>query len=134
MKPVVFTKLSLMMLLQYFIWGGWYVTMSTYMTVFLKSSGVQIGAAYSALAIATMISPFFIGMIADRFFAAQRIMGFLHLLGAVVLFLVTKINDNSTFYWAILFYSLLYMPTIALSNSIAFRQMTDPGKQFPWVR
>jgi nucleoside transporter len=126
--------LSTMMFLQYFIWGSWYVTMVTYMGTHLQSSGLQIGAAYSALAIATMISPFFIGMIADRFFAAQRIMGFLHLLGAVVLFLVTKINDNSTFYWAILFYSLLYMPTIALSNSIAFRQMTDPGKQFPWVR
>src|ERR1700746_2870352 len=90
--------LSIMMFLQYFIWGSWYVTMVTYMGAHLQSSGLQIGAAYSALAIATMISPFFIGMIADRFFAAQRIMGFLHLLGAVVLFLVTKINDNSTFY------------------------------------
>jgi nucleoside transporter len=126
--------LSLMMFLQYFIWGAWYVTMGTYMGEHLKSSGVQIGAAYSALAIATMISPFFVGMIADRFFAAQRIMGVLHLLGAVLLFLATKITGNAAFYWVILFYSLLYMPTIALSNSIAFSQMTDPGKQFPWIR
>ncbi len=78
MRPVVFTKLSIMMLLQYFIWGAWYVTMGTYMSVFLKSNGIQIGAAYSALAIATMISPFFIGAVADRYFAAQRIMGVLH--------------------------------------------------------
>ncbi len=134
MKPIVFTKLSLMMLLQYFIWGAWYVTMGTYMSVFLQSSGVQIGAAYSALAIATMISPFFIGMVADRYFAAQRIMGVLHVLGGGLLFLATQISDNTLFYWVIVVYSLLYMPTIALSNSIAFRQMTDPGKQFPWIR
>ena len=134
MKPVIFTKLSIMMLLEYFIWGSWYVTVGTYMSEFLKSTGVQIGAAYSALAIATMISPFFIGMVADRFFAAQRIMGVLHLLGGVLLYSATLITDNTTFYWIIVLYSLLYMPTIALSNSIAFHQMTDPGKQFPWIR
>ena len=100
----------------------------------LKSTGGQIGSAYGALAIATMISPFFVGMIADRFFAAQRIMGVLHLLGAVLLFLATTITNNAAFYWVILFYSLLYMPTIALSNSIAFSQMSNPGKQFPWIR
>jgi nucleoside transporter len=134
MKPIVFTKLSLMMLLEYFIWGAWYVTMGTYMATFLDSSGVQIGAAYSALAIATMISPFFVGMVADRYFAAQRIMGVMHLAGAALLYFATQITDNTSFYWVIVFYSLLYMPTIALSNSIAFQQMTDPGKQFPWIR
>jgi nucleoside transporter len=134
MKPIDITKLSTMMLLEYFIWGSWYVTMSTYMSTFLNSSGIQIGAAYSALAIATMISPFFIGMVADRFFSAQKIMGVLHLVGAALLYLATQITDNTTFYWVILFYSLCYMPTIALSNSIAFSQMTDPGKQFPWIR
>ncbi|MBX7124900.1 MAG: nucleoside permease [Cyclobacteriaceae bacterium] len=134
MKSRVFGQLSLMMFLEYFIWGSWYVTMGTYMSVFLQSTGIQIGAAYSALAIATMISPFFVGMVADRFFAAQKIMGVLHLVGAVLLFLTTQISDNTAFYWIILFYSLLYMPTIALSNSIAFQQMTDPGKQFPWIR
>ena len=122
------------MLLQYFIWGAWYVTMGTYMATFLESTGVQIGAAYSALAIATMISPFFIGLVADRFFAAQRIMGVLHLGGGLLLYLATTVGNNSAFYWIVLIYSLLYMPTIALSNSIAFHQMTDPGKQFPWIR
>jgi nucleoside transporter len=134
MKPIVITKLSFMMLLEYFIWGSWYVTMSTYMSQHLNSSGIQIGAAYSALAIATMISPFFIGMVADRFFAAQKIMGVLHLVGAALLYFATQIQDNTAFYWLILFYSLLYMPTIALSNSIAFHQMSDPGKMFPWIR
>jgi nucleoside transporter len=134
MKPVVFTKLSLMMLLEYLIWGAWYVTMGTYMSTFLGSTGTQIGAAYSALAIATIISPFFVGMVADRFFAAQKIMGVLHLVGAALLYTATIVDNNSSFYWIILVYSLLYMPTIALSNSIAFGQMTDPGKQFPWIR
>jgi len=134
MKPIVFTKLSVMMLLEYFIWGAWYVTMGTYMVKFLNATGAQIGAAYSALAIATMISPFFVGMVADRFFSAQRIMGVLHLVGAALLYVATVVENNSAFYWIILFYSLLYMPTIALSNSIAFGQMTDPGKQFPWIR
>ena len=134
MKPTIFAKLSVMMLLEYFIWGAWYVTMGTYMNTFLQSSGVQIGAAYSALAIATMISPFFVGMVADRFFAAQKIMSALHVAGAALLYLATQISDNTAFYWIILLYSLLYMPTIALSNSIAFQQMTDPGKQFPWIR
>lgn len=134
MKPAVFTKLSIMMLLEYFVWGAWYVTMSTYMSTFLGSSGIQIGAAYSALAIATMISPFFIGMVADRYFAAQRIMGLLHIVGGVLLYVAAMVGTNGVFYWIILLYSLLYMPTIALSNSIAFHQMTDPGRQFPWIR
>jgi len=128
--------LSIMMFLQYFIWGAWYVTMGTYMGEHFKETGIdkQIGKAYSALAIATMISPFFVGMIADRFFSAQRIMGLLHLVGAGLLFLATRVDNSTAFYWIILFYSLLYMPTIALSNSIAFYQMTDAGKQFPWIR
>ena len=126
--------LAIMMFFEYFIWGAWYVTMGTYMGEHLHASGFQIGAAYSALAIATMISPFFVGLIADRFFAAQRIMGVLHLVGGALLFLATKIENNDAFYWIILAYSLLYMPTIALSNNVAFTQMNNPGKQFPWIR
>ena len=134
MKTKTRIILSSMMFLQYYIWGSWYVTMGTFMSKFLGSSGLQIGAVYSALAIATMISPFFVGMIADRFFAAQRVMGVLHILGGLLLFLASGIHSNVAFYWVILLYSLAYMPTIALSNSVAFRQMSDPGKEFPPVR
>jgi nucleoside transporter len=134
MKSSTGASLSLMMFLEYFVWGSWYVTMGTYMSVHLNSSGVQIGAAYSALAIATMISPFFLGMVADRYFSAQKLMGALHLIGAILLYGATQIEDNTAFYWVILVYSLLYMPTIGLSNSIAFNQMHDPGKQFPMIR
>ena len=134
MKPGAIIKLSLMMLFEYFIWSAWYVTMNPYMRENIGASDVQIGAAYSALAIATIISPFFVGMIADRYFAAQRVMGILHIVGGALLFLATEIENPNVFYWVILGYSLLYMPTIALSNSIAFHQMSDPGKQFPWIR
>jgi len=126
--------LSIMMFFEYFVWGAWYVTMGTYMSENLNSSGVQIGAAYSALAIATMISPFLVGMVADRYFSAQKMMGILHLVGAVLLYLAIQVTDNTLFYWIILVYSLLYMPTIALSNNVAFNQMHDPGKQFPAIR
>ncbi|RYF97057.1 MAG: MFS transporter [Chitinophagaceae bacterium] len=124
----------MMMFLEYFIWAAWYVSMGTYMGKQLQSSDIQVGAAYGAMAIATMISPFFMGAIADRFFAAQKLMGVLHLLGAAALFFTTSISDNTTFYWIILIYSLLYTPTIALSNSIAFSNISDPGKQFPTIR
>lgn len=134
MKAKTGISLALMMLLEYFIWGAWYVTMGTYMPAHLHSSGTEIGAAYSALAVATIFSPFIVGLVADRFIAAQKIMGILHLVGAVLLFLATQTLSNSLFYWIILLYSLLYMPTIALSNNVAFAQMTDPGKQFPWIR
>ncbi|MDD2793672.1 MAG: nucleoside permease [Sediminibacterium sp.] len=135
MKMTTGVSLGIMMFMQYFIWSAWYVTLGTYMgQAPLQATDVQIGATYGALAIATMISPFFVGLIADRFFAAEKIMGVLHLIGAALLFLATKIESSNSFYWVILIYSLLYMPTIALSNSVAFSQMTDPGKQFPWIR
>ena len=135
MKKSTGISLSLMMFLEYFIWGSWYATLATYMKrPPLESDGGQIGNAYGALAIATMISPFIVGLIADRYFAAQKIMGILHLLGAVILYFAGSIQDNTLFYWVVLIYSILYMPTIALSNSIAFNQITDPGKQFPWIR
>ncbi len=134
MKAKTGVSLAIMMFLEYFIWGAWYVTLGTYMGENLHSTGLEVGSAFGALAIATMISPFFIGMIADRFFAAQKIIGIFHIVGGLLLILATKIFDNGIFFWIILAYSLLYMPTIALSNSVAFHQMNNPGKQFPWIR
>jgi nucleoside transporter len=127
-------RLSALMFLEFFIWGAWYVTMGTYLDKVLHATGVQIGAAYSAMAIATIISPFFVGMIADRFFAAEKVLGVLHLAGAAILYELTTLNDPNTFYWVLLLYSLLYAPTLALANSVAFRQMKDPGKEFASVR
>jgi len=134
MKSTTRIQLSAMMFLQFFVWGSWYVTMGTYLDKVLHASGVQVGAAYSAMAIATIISPFFVGMVADRFFSAQRVLGVSHLVGAVLLFYITTIGNPDTFYWILLLYSLMYAPTLALANSVAFRQMTDPSKEFPSIR
>ncbi len=122
------------MFLEFFVWGAWYVTLGTYLDKDLHATGIQVGAAYSAMAIATIISPFFIGMIADRFFSAQKLLGVLHLLGFVLLYYITTIKSPSAFYWVLLVYSLMYAPTLALANSVAFRQMKDPGKEFASIR
>ncbi len=134
MKTNIRIQLSVMMFLEFFIWGSWYVTMGTYLLQTLKATGLQTGAAYAANSIATMISPFLVGMIADRYFSAQKFMGILHLIGAVLLFFATTIQDPKLFFWIVLVYSLVYMPTIALSNSVAFSQMQKPDKEFPSVR
>ncbi|MBS1946191.1 MAG: nucleoside permease [Bacteroidetes bacterium] len=134
MKTTTRIQLSAMMFLEFFIWGAWYVTMGTYLDKVLHADGVQVGAAYSAMAIATIISPFFVGMIADRFFSAQKVLGAMHLAGAVLLYLLTTITSPNGFYWVLLLYSLMYAPTLALANSVAFRQMSDPSKEFPSIR
>ncbi len=127
-------QLMVMMFLEFLIWGSWYVTMGTYLGDNLKATGVQIGLAYQTVSIGAIIAPFFIGLIADRFFPAQRILGVLHLVGAVVLYFLGQQSDFNGFYVLVLIYMLLYMPTLALVNAIAFRQMSDTAKEFPPVR
>lgn len=134
MKLTTRIQLSSMMFLEFFIWGAWYVTMGTYLDKVLHASGKEVGDAYSAMAIATIFSPFFVGMIADRFFNAEKLLGIMHLIGAALLYYITTIDNPGTFYWILLLYSLMYAPTLALANSVAFRQMNDPGKEFPSIR
>ena len=127
-------KLSVMMFLQYFVWGSWFVTMGTYLGVKLKFPGAAIGDAYSTSALAAMLSPFFVGMVADRFFATQRMLTVLHLLGAGCMFAVSRITTPGLFFWMLLGYFLCYMPTLALSNSLSFHHLTSPQRQFPGIR
>jgi len=126
-------QLSTMMFFQFFVWGTWYVTMGTYLFK-VGFSGIEIGAAYSTINWGAIVSPFFVGIIADRFFSAQKVMAAIHLTGAVILFYLANITDPSIFFWTLLLYSLLYMPTLALANAICFHQMESPEKEFPSVR
>ena len=127
-------KLSAMMFLQYFVWGAWYVTMGTWLGSTLHFSGEQIGLAFGTTALAAMISPFFVGMVADRLMATERILAALHVVGGVVLFVASTQTTFGRFYGVLLIYTLCYMPTLALSNSLSFRQMADPGREFPPIR
>lgn len=122
------------MFLQYFIWGAWYVTLGTYMLTKLHFSGTQVGLVYGTFAISAMISPFFVGLIADKFFSTEKVLGTLHLLGAVILYYTSTVKTFPVFYPSLLVYTLCYTPTMALSNSLAFQQMKNPGQEFPSIR
>src|SRR6185295_6891273 len=127
-------KLSALMFLQYFVWGCWYLTMGTWLGQTLHFSDDQIGLSFGTTALAAMISPFFLGMVADRVFATERVLAALHVVGGVVLFVASTQTTFGAFYGVILIYTLCYMPTLALSNSLSFHQMTDPGREFPGIR
>lgn len=127
-------KLSTMMFLEFFIWGAWFVTMGTFLAKTFNATGAQTGMAYNTQAIGAIVAPFIIGLIADRYFAAQKILGILHLVGGVLLWLASSSANFDAFYPYILIYMLLYMPTLALVNSVAFRHLPDPAGQFAQIR
>jgi nucleoside transporter len=134
MNNQIRTKLSVMMFLEYFIWGTWFVAMGRYLSETIHADGAQIGNIYALAWIGAMISPFFVGAIADRYFSAQKVNGVLHIIGAGLLYYLSTIQEVTPFYWAMLAYSITYMPTIALTNSIAMNQSTDNAKDFPLLR
>lgn len=128
------TQLSLMMFFQFFIQGSWYVTMGTYLGQTLHFTGVQIGLAYSTAAIAAIISPVIVGMIADRFFSANRVLAFLNIIGALLLVWLTQISHFSLFFPVLLLYTICFMPTMSLCNSISFDNLREPAKEFSRIR
>ena len=134
MKISIKLQLSLMMFLQFFIWGGWFVTLGTFLGNNLNASGGQIAMAFSTQSWGAIIAPVFIGLIADRYFNAEKILGVLHLLGSGLLFLMSLTVDFSVFYPYVFGYMLLYMPTLALVNSVSFNQMKDTATEFPFIR
>lgn len=127
-------QLSLMMFLEFFIWGGWFVTLGTFLNANLNATGAETGMAYSTQSWGAIIAPFIIGLIADRFFNAEKILGILHLIGAVLMFQMSKTTDFNVFYPYVLGYMIAYMPTLALVNSVSFNQMKDPAKEFSYIR
>tara|TARA_B100000073_G_scaffold84766_2_gene65462 strand:+ start:569 stop:1780 length:1212 start_codon:yes stop_codon:yes gene_type:complete len=130
----VSVQLSLLMFFQFFIWGAWFVTMGTFLSQEFNSSGSELSLAYETQSIGAIIAPFIIGLIADKYFAAQKVLGTIHLFGAFLLYNAGISENFSFFYPYILIYMLLYMPTLALANSVAFRQMKDPSKEFAPIR
>ena len=134
MKSSVKFQLMSMMFLMFFGWGAWYGQMSKYLLDNLHATGDQVGNAYTTFAIASIFAPFFVGLISDRFFAAQNVMGFLNILGGVILYFLSLERDPEAFFWYILAYTLCFAPNLALSNSIAMNQMSNPEKEFPSIR
>ncbi|MGA4521520.1 MFS transporter [Citrobacter portucalensis] len=128
-------RLSLMMFLQFFIWGSWSVTLGLVMSQ--HNMSLLIGDAFSAGPIASILSPFVLGMLVDRFFASQKVMAVMHLAGAAILWFVPQalVAQNGALLIGLLFgYTLCYMPTLALTNNIAFHSLSDKDKTFPVVR
>ncbi|MEO5995349.1 MAG: nucleoside permease [Chitinophagaceae bacterium] len=134
MKPNIRLALSFMMFLEFFIWGAWYVTMGTYLSQTLKASDVQNGLAYGTQSLGAIIAPFIIGLIADRFFAAQKILGVLHIIGAILMYVISQKSDFNGFYPFILMYMIIFMPTLALVNAVAFKQLSNAEKEFATLR
>ena len=127
-------KLSIMMFLEFFIWGAWFVTLGTFLDKNLGATGAQTGSVFSTQSWGAMIAPFIIGLIADRYFNAERILGVLHLVGAFLMYQMYNATEISTFYPYVLAYMILFMPTLALVNSVSFNQMKDPEKEFSTIR
>jgi len=127
-------KLSFMMFLEFFIWGGWFVTLGTFLSKNLNATEFEKANVFSTQSLGAIIAPFIVGMIADRYFNAERILGVLHLVGAVLMYQMYSATNMSTFYPYVLAYMILYMPTLALTSSVSFRQLTNPEKQFSGIR
>ena len=127
-------QLSVMMFLEFFIWGGWFVTLGTFLGNNLSASGAESGQVFSTQSWGAIIAPFIIGLIADRFINAERILGVLHLLGALLMYQMYGAENISTFYPYVLAYMICYMPTLALVNSVSFNQMKNPEKEFSVIR
>ena len=134
MKTTTRIQLALMMFLNFFVWGIWFVTMGTYLSTQLSAGGVEIGLAYGTQSLGAIVAPFIIGLIADKYFAAQRILGLLHFTGGFLLFYLSSQVNFNAFYPYLLTYMIIYMPTLALVNAIAFKQMASPEKEFSAIR
>lgn len=134
MKLSTRIQLSVMMFLNFFVWGSWFVTLGTYLNTSLSATDINISAAYGTQALGAIAAPFIIGLIADKYFAAQKILGVLHIVGAGLLFYLTTLSDFNAFYPVLLVYMILYMPTLALVNAVSFRQMNRPEKEFANIR
>ena len=133
MSSLLIVRLWIMVFLHYFVCGSWCVTMGTYLTQTLKFEGGQVGLAYGSTAIGAIVSPFFAGIVADRFFATQKLLGTLHLIGAGLLYFVTLQETFNAFYPLLILYTVSYMAGHGLTNTLTLHHAVNPGKEFPIV-
>lgn len=134
MKISIRIQLSSMMFLNFFVWGAWFVTLGTFLSNNLNATGAQSGSVFSTQSWGAIIAPFIIGLIADRYINAEKILGVLHLIGAVLMYQMYKSATVDVFYPYVLIYMILFMPTLALVNSVSFNQMNNPEKEFSNIR
>jgi nucleoside transporter len=134
MSSLVKTRLAAMMFLEYAIWGSWYVTVNTYLTSTLHFTGTQAGAAFGTTAVGALVSPFFVGLVADRFFATERVLAVLYAIGALCMLGLMHATGFGAVYGLLLLFCLCFFPSIALTNSITMQQVADPGRDFPPIR
>lgn len=131
-------RLTVMNFLEFFIWGSWLISLGGYMFSVLHATGGQIGATYGTMGIASLVMPALMGIIADRWVNAEKVLGFCHLVGAGLLFWASKVHDPVTMYWVMLFNAMFFMPTIALNNTVSYvilgRKGFDVVKVFPPIR
>ena len=132
MTPVLYLRLATMVFLHYFVWSCWYNTMAVYLGK-LNFTGTQIGLAYGTTAIGALVSPFLIGVIADRYVPAQRLLGGLHLLGAALLWWISQQTTFGLFYPSLIVYTLTYMAGHGLINTISLSHTPNPAKWFPII-
>ncbi len=134
MQNALKTKLAIFMFLQYFIWSTWYMTLGSYLGTVLKFNGEQIGLAYGAFAWGAILSPFIVGLIADRFFASEKIIAVLGVVGGLVMLLIPRLTTFGSVYPMLILYCTLYAPTLALGNSLSMHHLADAKKDFPFVK
>jgi MFS transporter, NHS family, xanthosine permease len=131
-------RLILLNFFQFFIWGCWLISLGGYMFNTLGFSGVQVGSIYATMGIASLFMPGLLGIVADRWVNTERVLGICHIVGAGLLFWASTVSKYDLLYWVMLFYSMVYMPTIALNNSVAYHILEKRGhnvvKEFPPIR
>lgn len=134
MKSSTRFQLSFMMFVEFFIWGSWFVTLGPFLSTNLNADGGEAAKVFSTQSWGAIIAPFIVGLIADRYVNAERILGILHLVGAFLMYQMYNADSIAVFYPYVLGYMILFMPTIALVNAVAFNQMKDPEKEFSIIR
>jgi len=131
-------RLTVLNFLQFFLWGSWLISFGGYLIVQLQFSGAQVGAIYATMGIASLFMPGLLGIIADRWINAERVLGMCHIIGSLLLFWASQVTDADTMYWIMLLNSMVYMPTISLANSVSYNVLVqnrlDVVKDFPPIR